>query len=363
MRGAEGPKTDRRFGATLGIAALVHVVALVAMHRLRPAPARAPAEQLHFVELALLAPEVPEEHAVIPESVSESEASDPSRGMTARSASAHAASQAEASLAPETPLEGLAPEPSKPPSASSAAAPLSLAALGLGGENPFLGLRSGLSTAPLPDAPPPPDPHETPDRTRAAEKRLDRSLLTGMLEHDRAVGASRAGPLVTALRDAAMQGASPVNGSAEFVATIDSSGAVVSLYPVRVSSSAEAFRTLAAQALRSVAKKRLRVPAGTGGLVVRLALSSRIELPSGARSGAPVALEHVPLVGEDGKLSRLEAPRELNQMPDATGAGVPGVPAVRQGVPVGPGGRGDLADVGAVSRRVVHVSIVDERPL
>jgi hypothetical protein len=62
------------------------------------------------------------------------------------------------------------------------------------------------------------------------------------------------------------------------------------------------------------------------------------------------------------RLSRLELPPESRKLPDQQGPATLGTPALQQ--PLSGGGLdGDLADIGGVSRRVVHVTITDERPL
>jgi hypothetical protein len=273
----------------------------------------------------------------------------------------------EAAPAPESTVE--VPEVEAPPAAAGSAASaapgprggMSLDALGVGSNNPFLGMRGfGLPT-PCASCSAAPPPREAPDRTRVAERRLKQYLVVGMLEHDRATGASRSGPVVTALKDAAMLVSSPVNGQAEFIATVDATGLVVALRAVRVTSGAADWRNVAAQALKQLAKKRVRVPAGAAGMEVRLALSSRVQLPSGSSSGP--SLHAVPLMSSDGtRLSRLDLPPESRKLPDPQGPATLGTPALQQ--PLSGGGLdGDLADIGGVSRRVVHVTITDERPL
>jgi hypothetical protein len=278
-------------------------------------------------------------------------------------------SRSEVTVAPaETtePTESVETTPAPAPASSGgaeAATPrpgLSLSALGIGGQNPFFGMK-GIGDAPAKATPPPAPSGEAPDRTKLAERRLEHYLVVGMLEHDRATVGSRNGAVVTALRDAALLISSPVNGQAEFVATIDATGLVTALRPTRVSANAADWKNVAARALKELAKKRLRVPAGTAGLEVRLALSSKIQLPSGGKSMG--SMHTVPLLNEDGtRLSRLDLPPESKNLPDATDPGSLGTPMMKQPIPGG-GLDGDLADIGGVSRRIVRVVITDERPL
>jgi hypothetical protein len=158
--------------------------------------------------------------------------------------------------------------------------------------------------------------------------------------------------------------ASPVDGFAEFVATIDGTGLVVSLQPARVSSNIAQWRKVAMHALKKLAKAHLRVPSSASGLEVRLALSSKNQLPSGS-TGSGIKYHVDPLFERDGTLARQHPPPGSEQAPPLVLQEVPSaanVPLVRQHVPAG-GVDGDLSDIGGVSRRIVSVRIVSERPL
>ena len=325
--------------------------------------------KLDFFELSIVAPElstaVPEE----PTSAGVPLAAPRVSALSARSADAHATPihESEASVAPEPPL----PEASAAPEASAPSARLSLDALGIGGSNPFLGMRasadgppkdaqSGAASSAAPGA--------AASAIRAAERRLERYMVAGMLEHDRAVGTARAGHVALALKESAALVASPVNGQAEFLATIDATGLVVALTAVRASSRFSDWQSVAAHALKQLAKKRVRVPKGTSGLEIRLSLSSRSQLPGGRSPGMAMSLLDAPIKGGEGKNSTrvgllpLHASADAAPIPDPERSAPQGVPLMQRGITVG-SLEGDPADIGSPSRRIVHVTITEERPL
>jgi hypothetical protein len=364
-------RSERRFWGSLALAMTLHGGVAWVVHREGRERAALPrTERLDFFELSMTEAEKPD--VVQQQTSRDSVPAEPAVEPTAaRAAQARTPLAAASATTEEVSSSAMAEQPAPqatdraaPTSSAAPAAGLSLSALGIG-SNPFVGLHAG----PLADgrpggSPPPSDPKELPDPTHAAERRLEQSMVSAMLDHDRAVGASRSGPVVTALEEAAMLVASPTTGQAEFVATIDAQGLVAALRAVRVSSSALEWQRVADQALKKLAKKRVRVPAGSAGLEVRLLLSSRIQLPSGASAGGAVALHQVPLTekGEAFKLSRLEPLPGSGRVPDSETPGGTSPGAMRQPLPVG-GLDFDLADVGGISRRVVHVAIASERPL
>ena len=362
-------RQERRFRVALAVAGVLHAVMVFAARRQQVHFETGRVERLDFFDVALVHPSQPEEStggepAPAPDLAGRPAESD--HVATALRATHPQDRVIESPPLAESPVA--LPEVETPPagagSTAAAESPgsrngMSLDALGIG-NNPFLGMRG---MAPPPSAPPPAPvaSREAPDRTQVAERRLKQYLVGGMLEHDRAVGASRSGPVVTALKEAATLVSSPVNGQAEFIARVDATGLVVALQPVRVTSGAAEWRNVAAQALKQLAKKRLRVPSGSMGLEVRLAVSSRIQLPSGG--GSMVTLHQEPLLTKDGsRLSRLELPPESQKLPDQQGPATLGTPLLQQPI-AGSGLNGDLADIGGTSRRIVHVTITDERPL
>ncbi|GAC1352025.1 MAG: hypothetical protein NVSMB1_10810 [Polyangiales bacterium] len=100
----------------------------------------------------------------------------------------------------------------------------------------------------------------------------------------------------------------------------------------------------------ALASKRLAVPAGTRGVMVRVSVVAAMKLPSGAGKGVEIA----------------EGPAEPIDPKDRTPPGV--VPDWNRilgfKLPTGNlNGKFDLSDIGAKRRRVVSVAVLEERVL
>lgn len=169
--------------------------------------------------------------------------------------------------------------------------------------------------------------------------RIRRSLQDGLRDQEVAAGGDpTSGPVMRALRDATDEGLGPVNGTATFDAVISAAGVIVSVGVVDASSSRGDWDRIARESLRSLAGKTLRT--SSGGVVVRLQITSREQLPSGAAPGHAVDVSG-PSVD----------PRFSADETHATGAG-----NVLHG-------SFDLSDIGATSRRVISAHVVTIRDL
>jgi hypothetical protein len=151
-----------------------------------------------------------------------------------------------------------------------------LGELGLDGKNHFLGSRE---TKPNP----PPDPE------RAARERGNRAageaMRAALHDEDVALGLGGAGPVVTALEDAVFAGTAPLESHTVLVAIADASGIVTRVDVESFSDDPASFRAIADDVLRRLHDKRVRVPAASHGLSMRIDVSSRLGLPSGAGPG------------------------------------------------------------------------------
>jgi hypothetical protein len=239
------------------------------------------------------------------------------------------------------PAEGDAPSREAGPS-------LSLSALGVGSSNVFL----------APDRPAP--------AGEAAERRLETSMQTEILQADQQRGLGRGGPIVTALRSAVYASDTPPNGRAELLGVIDSGGRVTRLDVLSVSSEHPRWREIARRALAALSDKHLRT--APRGLSVRLEVVSRVQLPSGHDPGLGVSIAGIPVKEGDGKHSTsidILKPRagvEMVDVPDPGGGDPLRLPILKYGITLF-GVGGDPADIGAVPQRIVHVRVLEEKAL
>jgi hypothetical protein len=220
-----------------------------------------------------------------------------------------------------------------PPAAvSSAASPhLSLTQLGVDGANPFLD-RGDPSAAPAARA----------AKVARIKRRLDRALAQGLTDADVARGRGAGGPVLRSLEAAVYASNVPLNGHASFIFTIDSEGKVVSGVVGDASTDREAWVRVARQTARALATRKLTVPKGQG-IKLTIAVTSRLQLPSGADPGFEVSAQGVPIKKGGGPRStRLDL--SIFPFPAATLAG-------------------DPADVGSHARRMVHAHVVSEEVL
>lgn len=117
-------------------------------------------------------------------------------------------------------------------------------------------------------------------------RQLNRSLANGAAASDVSRGLARGGVLISSLRSVArLEG--PETGSAVIQIQVDASGVPVGVRLLQ-GGSAEWDRVL--RRLRAqLTQQRLRVPQGAAGLMVTLAVQSKVQRPSGASVNGPAA--------------------------------------------------------------------------
>jgi hypothetical protein len=267
--------------------------------------------------------------AVAPEQAS----TEPGRarsGAAPRSSAPLSASESEVEVdaAPAGAGEASADETPAPPAASAQAPHLSLAALGVDGQNPFLD-RGDPATARAAKA-------------ARVKRRLDHALAQGLNDKDVAVGRGAGGPVLRAFEAATYASTAPLNGSASFVLVIDSSGKLVSSVLGKTDGDREAWARVARQTVQALAQRKLQVPRGKS-VQLAIEVTSHLELPSGADPGVELSAQGVPLKKGGGPRST-----KLNitifPFPTATVYG-------------------DPADIGSRPRRMVHAHVVSEELL
>ncbi len=325
----------RSLWAVAGACAL-HAMLVLAVRAVRvPAPALSGPVETPPIEVST-EPAVPE-----PQAKPEVQAD---RAAPSSSPSAGAASTRAALPASAAPLASSAPEPLAPPLPSTEPGPqaapaqphLSLAQLGLspGGGALYLPPVAGSGGAGGAPAGSAPSGGAPADGKSEASRRTENMLRADLAAHDTALGLGPDGPVIAALEDHARR--SVANGRATFDVTVDARGLVVSLTAVGASESHDDWRAVGAQSLAALKGKTLR---RKGPLSMRIEVDARIALPSGADPGVGVDVAGIPLKKGDG--------------PKSAKVSV-------GGTPFGPGVtlQGDLADIGAKTRRVVHAHVV-----
>ena len=231
---------------------------------------------------------------------------------------------------------------------------LSLEQLGIEG-----GGRVGLTLAPT---------MKSPRRRRSVAPGVERSMAEAVARRDETIGLGPGGPILSALERATHTANTPENARALFVASIDSGGNLRTRDVVSVTRDHRAWQRVARRALSKLRGRKLKVPQGFArGARLRIALESRIQLPSGADPGLGVSLLGLPLKEGDGdkspRIDILKPTAKVEMMSVPT----PGGKSYRMPVPaIGfqvLSVAADPADVGAAPRRVVHAHVVDQTPL
>jgi hypothetical protein len=267
-------------------------------------------------------------------------------GAAPTPASSGASASSDVGLAPAT-GEG----PSEPASDGAAAAPessapsLSLEALGVS-KNPFLT---------------PPPATTAAEARMALGRRIDHVLRSGLAAHDQELGLGPEGPALTAVTQLVMQSTTRPNTSARILLRTDGSGEVIHVELADASGDTAGWNTVAADLLKSLRGKKLRVPNGTGGVTMQLRVDSREQLPSGADPGLAVDLFGVEVKKGQGERStrvQVLTPKielgtyELVKDDPRSKIPVIGVSITLFSL------MGDPVDIGAPARRVVHAHLV-----
>lgn len=154
-----------------------------------------------------------------------------------------------------------------------------------------------------------------------------------LLQRDQKRGLGPEGPILPLLKAAVIEATALVRSSAQIEVETDAQGRIVRVSVLRAASGRADWRRIAQQVKLALGLKRLRIPAGTQGVRIRLAVAVRPQLPSGADTGLALRLFGQELQAGDG-------PRSSE-------------------VDVGLlSGTFDLANLGAVAQRVAHTHVL-----
>lgn len=238
----------------------------------------------------------------------------------------------EADAATAADVEGASGEEAAAPSAApSAAAPhLSLSQLGVDGTNPFIDHADPLAVRAA--------------RAARVKARLDKALAQGIVNQEAAAGRGSGSPVLRALEGAVYASTLPLNTHATLSFVIDSSGKVVTSSLGEADGNRPAWLRLAHETARALATRTLPVPKGKS-VRLTIAVTSRLELPSGADPGVELDVLGVPVKkGAGPRSTKLDILNPKNGL-----------------VPLSL--LGDPADAAARPRRVVNAHVVSEELL
>lgn len=230
-------------------------------------------------------------------------------------------------------------EPTKP---HAERAPLSLAQLGVAGP----GRRVQGTLAP-----------EVETREHASETALKASITRPMAEYDRDIGLGPEGPVIEDLLKSVYASAINLKGKVTFRVSFDEKGRLVSLYVLSCDGERSAWEELGTQAKSSLAGKEGRHT--TEGYESDIEIVTAVKNPSGTDPGAQVSLFGFDLKDGGGpeatKIAILPLKPQLTTL--TIGETKVVVPVVLFTVLAM---RGDLSDLGATPRRVVHARVVNK---
>jgi hypothetical protein len=182
-----------------------------------------------------------------------------------------------------------------------------------------------------------------PSPQEIANQQANREIMDPIRAHELANGDLTSGPVVQEIEHTtrSLAGA-PYEGRAVLAVRVDELGLVLSVGVDESSGDAHAWSEVATQVLNALAQKRLHMRQGAKGVAMRIEVTAKVVLPSGAHS--PL---HVGSPALDA-LSRMTK-GEFDKAPD-NGMGT--VPIV--------GGTFDLSDIGAHPVRVASAHVVSQ---
>jgi hypothetical protein len=220
-----------------------------------------------------------------------------------------------------------------------AAPRLSLRDLGVGGSNPFIG-----------------SPSELPTQRQLQSHRLRQSLRGELARSDQRLGLGPEGPAVAAVKEIVLASATAPNTSALLGVRADGAGAVIGVEVLEADRDGDEWGRIAERLRQALSGKRLRVPSRSRGVSFQLRVVSRVQLPSGADPGLAIDLFGMPVKHGEGdkstKISLISPMLREVVLPGSDGATIL-VPTIDIF-----GVAGDLADIGAVARRLVTAYLV-----
>ncbi len=204
-----------------------------------------------------------------------------------------------------------------------------------------------------------------PDRLSFAENNLERSMAQATLDEDRAIGLGSHALLTQTINQVAT-GLAPPRAKARLSVYADAQGNVTAIDVVEANRGFDSWRKVAEQALTALLGKRLSHQLGRPTRMI-FEVESKVQLPSGRAPGANVTVLGIPIEssGDDEstqvKILTPEVKIEMVEVLDPASSGgdsvkVP-VPMIKMTVL---GVDGDLVDIAAPGRQVVHTHLLKQ---
>jgi hypothetical protein len=175
-----------------------------------------------------------------------------------------------------------------------------------------------------------------------SNEKLQHAITDPIHERERLNGSLTSGPFAQELERATRSDpGSPFEGRAMFSISVDEVGLVVNVQVADSTGDRRAWEDVGRRVLNAMAQRRVRVPPGAKGVAMRIEISSKVTLPSGARHPLSVSS---PVV---------DAARNMANGQFDKGEGMNG------GLPI-VAGQFDLSDIGAHPMRVVGARVLSE---
>lgn len=229
-----------------------------------------------------------------------------SRGGTSRSSHARSGPETSTSTGTETGAATETGSASTNPASSSGSLFITPDAIGLAGPGSYT-----MDVA-----------RQKPTENERIAENVNRAIMDPIRAHELGNGSLTSGPFAQELeRSTRGDSGSPFEGRAVFSISVDDVGLVVSVGVAESSGDRKAWDAVASRVLNALAQRRVHMPPGAKGVAMRIEVTSKVTLPSGAR--VPVTLHG----------------------PDTTSI---------------VGGGFDLSDIGAHPQRVVGTRVLSE---
>ncbi len=206
------------------------------------------------------------------------------------------------------------------------------------------------------------------DATASAQNRLDQNLAQAIIDRDRDRSNGIEGPITQALHTAAMAVVVPTSLS-KISVIIGSNGKLADFHIVSTNQDARALANLSERLKKLLAAQTIRVPNGRA-VEFTYEIKSAVLMPSGRGPGLGVEVLGIPLkegrADNSSKISILTPKFKFGPVsepdPERNGKVTQTLPQLAIGISV-LGLDGDLVDVGANERQVVHTRLIRQRVL